>query len=98
MASKPPKNISANEARTPQRVSIRTIFNVVKAIGFAGEEAEKAFLAMCDRDDLRIVVEPKVINLVKRFLLEQDVHRGPGPEALNTLTRDVIVSPGGRCP
>lgn len=91
-------DLTPGEARTPQAVSLRTIFNVVKAIEASSKTTEEAFLAMCDAADLRIVIQPDVINIVKRFLLENNVHRSSGLESLDAFTRDVIVSPGGRCP
>lgn len=83
-----------NTATAPIRVSANTIFDAIKTIVDAGKQAE--FLAECQQKDIGIVIEADVINFVKSFLLDHDVHKGNQP--FNLTARDVIISPRGRCP
>ena len=83
-----------NNATGPLRISASTIVDAIKTIIDAGKQAE--FLAECQKNDIGIVIEADVINFVKGFLLDHDVHKGN--QAFNLTARDVIISPRGRCP
>jgi hypothetical protein len=87
-------DVKANRAVQPLPISIRTIFDAVKTIVSSGHEED--FLAECDRRAFSIVVNQDIINFVKEFLLERDIHKGV--ESWNRVARDVIISPNGRCP
>jgi hypothetical protein len=83
-----------NNAAGPLRISARTIVDAVKTVLDSGKLTE--FLAECQQKDIGIVVEADVINFVKGFLLDHDLHKGD--QAFNMTARDVIISPQGRCP
>lgn len=86
--------VKPNNAAGPLRISAKTIVDAVKTVLDSGKLAE--FLAECQDKDIGIVVEAEVINFVKTFLLDHDVHKGDQP--FNLTARDVIISPQGRCP
>jgi len=86
--------IKPNRAVQPLPISIRTIFDAVKTIVSTGHEED--FLAQCEERKFAIVVDQEIINFVKEFLLSHDAHKGVEP--WNTIARDVIISPQGRCP
>jgi hypothetical protein len=88
------QDLQPNRAVQPLPISIGTIFDAVKTIVSSGHEAE--FLAQCNQRGFSIVVDQEIINFVKEFLLNNDAHKGN--EAWNTIAREVIISPQGRCP
>jgi hypothetical protein len=87
-------DIKPNRAIEPLPISIGTIFDTVKTIVDSGHEND--FLAECDKRSFAIVVNQEIINFVKEYLLDRDVHKGMAP--FNKIARDVIISPKGRCP
>jgi hypothetical protein len=86
--------IKPNLAVKPLPISIATIFDAVKTIISSGKEAD--FLSQCDQRGFSIVVDQDLINFVKGFLLDNNAHQGTA--GWNTIARDVIISPQGRCP
>jgi hypothetical protein len=61
------------EGKAPVRVTAATLFNVVKAIIAAGEEAD--FLQKAGQANVALEASPEAVNFVKEFLHKSELHK-----------------------
>lgn len=86
------KPVRIRKAKEPQELTLGQLFHAVNTIQASGEAKE--FLE--NHKDHTVTVHHDLINSAKAFLQAKEAHLGK--TVLSESARQILVSPGGRCP
>ncbi|MQX45941.1 hypothetical protein CN184_25085 [Sinorhizobium medicae] len=64
--------INEYKGTAPVAVTLDTVINAVKALVEIGKDRE--FAELCERQGMKVVAQPELVNALKRFLFDNKAH------------------------